>query len=99
MGGVLRVPCVRMLGAYNEVLASGVCVAWSVQIMREKAQLRVICLVGWATMCERGVPRPLGLTSQEGGRRSYTCPAQGPRSIVLCRVPKPSPVSSTRGTA
>jgi hypothetical protein len=42
-----------MLGAYNGVLISGVRVS-NVVIPREKAHLHLICVVGWATLHERG---------------------------------------------
>ena len=60
MSGLLHVPRVRMLGAYNWALASGVRV-WCRKCLSlsEKAQLRLIYLVGWATMREKeGVPLP-----------------------------------------
>jgi hypothetical protein len=50
-----------MLGAYNEAPVSGVCVLFS--IAREKAQLHLICLVGLATIREKGVPCPRGSAS------------------------------------
>ena len=60
MSGLLHVPRVRMLGAYNWALASGVRV-WCRKCLSlsEKAQLRLIYLVGWATMREKeGVSPP-----------------------------------------
>jgi hypothetical protein len=46
-----------VLGAYNRVLASGVCASGFLAPIRAKAHLHLIFLVGWATMHERGGAR------------------------------------------
>jgi hypothetical protein len=52
--GSLRVSYIRMLSAYNGALASDVRVCVKESSPREKAQLRLIYVVGWATLRERG---------------------------------------------
>jgi hypothetical protein len=95
-GGLLHVPHIRMLDAYNEALASGACVCGIAycfsERVREKAQLRLISLVGWATLCERGGVFPCG-------RLPYTCSAWGPRQIVLRRLLQSSPIHVACGAA
>jgi hypothetical protein len=47
--GVLRVPLIRMLGAYNRALASGCVRVNGCERVTEKVQLCLMYVVGWAT--------------------------------------------------
>jgi hypothetical protein len=78
MGGVLRV---LTFGCW--VLASSA----SKSLMREKVQLCLVCLVGWATMHERRAASPLGVNTPR--RRSAILHVSCPGPSVECALPLP----------